>query len=374
MTLGKYGVRLAALAVVIVVVSVLLSGVGSVNKEKSVFLAETERFVFEQLVMPNGGVKTNFLETEYTIDYATGYDVLSESQGLLMRYAVLTSNLELFTKALQYVEEKLLNEGVVAYRYSDEFGVFPVNAAIDDLRIIRALFEAAEVFADPDYREIAAGYGQYMYQSNVTGNNLVDYYDSQYKQQSSFLTLCYGDLATIRLLSELDQRWISVYESTLAVLQGGYISDEFPLFATSYDYVTGSYSTADITTCQSLIVAVHLAEIGACPDATVAFVKDLVSRGELYSMYDMSGAPLDDVHSTVNYALALILGFLSEDAELQQEGYDLMMKYWVEDKDSPVYGGFADVVTTDAYAFNNLYGLLAMLLMETDDLILMELW
>ena len=368
MTRGKNGVLLAVRTVVIVVVSVfILSGVGCVTKGKTVFLAETERFVCEQLVMPSGGVKTNFLETHYTVDYATGYDVLSESQGLLMRYAAQTNNPELFAKGLKYLEEKLLVEGVVAYRYSEEFGVFPVNAAIDDLRIIRAFFEAAAAFADPGYKEMADSYGKNLYQTNVRDNVLVDYYDGQYKEQSSFLTLCYGDLETIRLLGELDQRWNSVYETTLTVLLEGYISDEFPLFATSYDHVQGTYPPADITTCQSLITAVTLAEAGVCPIETFAFVKDLVTRGELFCTYDMSGAPLDDVHSTVNYALAVILGHLCEDTELQQAAYTMMMEYWVADENSPVYGGFADVATTEAHSFDNLYALIAMLLMETEN-------
>jgi hypothetical protein len=69
---------------------------------------------------------------------------------------------------------------------------------------------------------------------------------------------------------------------------------------------------------------------------------------------------MDTIHSTANYALASILGHVAGDRDLQRAALEAMLRYFVTDPDSPVRGSFADVLTNEAWAFDNLYALIAL--------------
>lgn len=336
--------------------------------QKSLVIAE--QFVRLEFIMEDGGIRTKFKEEDYTVDYATGNEVLSESVGLLMRYAVKIDDEKLFKQLLNYTEKKLLVENVISYRFSDVFGVFEMNAVIDDLRIIRALYEAGEAFANPIYTNTANIYAGKLYITNVSGdstsgNQLIDFYDTKYQYQNDYLTLCYADFQTISEMSEDDTRWTAVYKETLDIVQGGYIGEEFPFYASSYNYKSQTYDKSKIVTNQSILTMIHLAEIGHDLEQSIEFIKKLVRDQSLYILYDQDGQPLDYNHSTANYALAAILGSVIGDKDLQYEALTEMKQFQVEDRASPVFGGFADIETNESYSFDNLNALLALQTMQS---------
>ena len=345
---------------------VILAGVmvlfasGMYSEKYTNVQARTDSFVRNQFIMENGGVRTNFHARTYTPEFAVNTDVLSESQGLLMEYAVAIDDEPLFSQMLNYIEKTLVIDNIISYRYSDEYGLFQANAAIDDFRIIRALINASEVFNNQRYLELANHYAVNLYQTNVVENSLVDYHVLDYKQHSNILTLCYADFKSMQMLMKPDNHWASVYDSAMHTVQNGYISDTFPLFATAYEYQSGTYTDNDIVTCQSLLTALHLAEVGRCPEETIAYIKTLVANRELFNTYDSTGISVTNIYSTTDYALASMLGKIVGDYELQAKALEQMMHLHVKEKRSPVYGGFADVNTNEAYSFDNLNALLAL--------------
>ncbi len=350
---------LAVVAVIIIAaISLAAMSLARWNNIKRTRVAAA--FVTNHMMMKNGGVRTNYKNQNVTYGYPGGSDVLSESQGLLMRFAVGSKNEALFAQLLSYVKNALHTDGLLSYRYSDSFGVFPANAAIDDFRIIRALLEAADAFHDTEYRELALTYANQLYGTNVEETALYDYYNTQYDQRGTFLTLCYADFKTMELLGEADERWIPIIERAQSIVLDGYISDEFPLFATSYDYPSDTYNTMRIETAQALMTVAHLAEIDACPRETIAFIKDEVLKEELVGAYSASGAPLSNIQSTANYAIASIIGKLAGDKELQTAALERMEQIQIMDSGDPLYGAFGDSYSQEAYSFDNLYALLAL--------------
>ncbi|MDL2253649.1 hypothetical protein LJC49_06185 [Ruminococcaceae bacterium OttesenSCG-928-I18] len=324
----------------------------------------TARFVLNHM-LEEGGVRTNYLDGTRVYEFATGSDVLSESQGLLMRYAVVVEDQILFEQAHEYVQDNLLlDDTLISYRYSEEYRLFPMNAIVDDFRIIRALLEAAQVFEEESYKSRALEYAEKIYDVCVVDGNLRDFYDAKAKAVSGTLRMCYVDFKTLSALSAYDDRWVPILEKGLALVKSSYLGDTFPLFASSYSYETASYSTEDIDTVQALLVALHLAEMGECPTETIHFVKRQVESGTLWGAYSVGGAPASDVQSAAIYALAAMLGTELGDWELREAAIVKMRKFRIEEVEHPLYGAYANPETKEAFSFDNLC---AMLTEEYED-------
>ncbi|WMT41665.1 hypothetical protein RE628_03955 [Paenibacillus sp. D2_2] len=102
----------------------------------------TERFVLSKLYGPDG-VYTNYLDSSETDTAASGHEVLSESAGLMMRYYVLMNRQEDFQAEWERAKRVFELPSGFSYRYSPKRDEkYTLNAAVDDLRIIRALYEA----------------------------------------------------------------------------------------------------------------------------------------------------------------------------------------------------------------------------------------
>ena len=114
-------------------------------------------FITNKMITEQGGIRTNYLDKAENPDLATGAEVLSESMGLLMLYAVEIRDETLFKNALRFVEDYLDTGSILSYRYSPENGAYRVNAFVDDIRIIRALLKAEEAFGN-GYRAVALKY------------------------------------------------------------------------------------------------------------------------------------------------------------------------------------------------------------------------
>lgn len=324
-------------------------------------LEPTAQFVLNHM-LEEGGVRTNFLDTSGVFEFATGSDVLSESQGLLMKYAVETENAALFAQTYNYLQDKLVHNGaLISYRYSDQYGIFPMNAAIDDLRIIRALLEAAQTFKNKSYEAKALEYAQKLYDVCVVDNHLRDFYDATWDMASSTLTLCYVDFKTLSMLSTHDSRWELVLKNGVDIVKTGYLGDAFPLFASHYSFDGTSYSTQNIDAVQAMLVTLHLAEIGECPAKTKDFIKEQVQKGTLWGSYSTNGDPQSDVQSTAIYALAAQLGAELNETELEQVAISRMMQFRVEDVEAQLYGAYGNVNTMEVFSFDNLNAMLAEL-------------
>ena len=316
------------------------------------------KFLADNMITAQGGVRTNYLDKAENADLATGAEVLSESMGLLMLYAVELRDEALFQRSMRFVEEYLDTGAMLAYRYSPESGAYRVNAFVDDIRIIRALLNAGEAFGG-GYLDTALVYADRLYGTNVKDSRVYDMYDDLYGTTNDFVSLCYIDLDTMQRLAVYDPRWQEVFETMRDIAEGGYISDDFPLYTGSLGYAAMEYSKSDISMVQSALTALSLARIGECPQATLDYLKDCLKSGAIYGTYRQDGVRADDTESTAIYAICAMLAETVQDDEMYGLCIERMNRFQVTDEISEVYGAFANAKTMDLYAFDNLMALLA---------------
>lgn len=322
-------------------------------------VANLEQFITSKLT-GEYGVYTNFIETGQSSEAASGQEVLSESASLRMLAAVRSDQQERFAEQWQLAKQTFdINSGF-SYRYSPkQQKLYPLNAAVDDLRMIQALYEAAQKFGDTSYTAEADKYGERFYDYNVKDGKLYDFYDMEYSSTNTFVTLCYINLGTLRKLSIPSQFSKKLTNDMSVILENGYLSDEFPFYETRFNYETGKYSSENINTVESLLSILALAEVDQQKATSIDFIKQQVEAGTLYGQYSREGKPLNDIRSTAIYAITAMIGAEIGDESLYHKSIERMNEFRVTDVASPLYGGFGDVASGQAYSFDNLMALLA---------------
>lgn len=316
-------------------------------------------FVMNQLSGSNG-VYTNYQDTDQAANVATGHEVLSESAGLFMRYYALTGQQEAFEAEWERAKNTFNLKTGFSYRYSPEHKkLHRLNAAVDDLRIIRALHEAGLMFNESRYITEADHYGDRFYKYNIKDDRLYDFYDETYQITNDFITLCYIDLKTIQLLPLTSKQEQPLVENMQEIIRNGYLSDNFPFYETRYEYKTNSYSSEHINTVESLLTILALSEIEQQNPLSIAYLKEQVQAGTLYGQYTKDGVPNNQIQSTAIYAIAAMIGAELEDKALYDESIRRMSQFQVADKSSLLAGGFGDTASGQAYSFDNLLALLA---------------
>ncbi len=313
-------------------------------------------FIENKMVTQQGGIRTNYLDTLHNANLATGAEVLSESMGLIMLYAAGIQDEALFKRSMDFVEEYLDTGNTISYRYGKS--PYYVNAFIDDIRIIRALILAGDAF-NGKYLDTAKTYADRLYDTNVIDGYVYDMYDDEYGNNNDFITLCYIDLYTIQLLKNQDKKWDKVFENMLEITKGGYISNAFPLYESSYSYASKSYRQGDINMIEAVLTALNLARIDQCPQETIRYLKTSIENGAVYGSYTHDGKRKNDTESTAIYAICALIAKEVDDEDMYNKCIDRMNSFQVMDKKSEVYGAFADSVTLDLYSFDNLMALLA---------------
>lgn len=306
------------------------------------------------------GVYTNYIETGQSAEAASGHEVLSESAGLLMRYYARMRQLDAFDREWERAERSFdLNDGF-SYRYSPKLNKkYQLNAAVDDLRIIRALYEAEAAFNIPLYGQEARTYGGRFYEHNVKDGNAYDFYDESYQMTNSFITLCYIDLKSLQLLPLSLKEGNKLMENMAAIARNGYLSDQFPFYETRYSYEKNDYVSEKINTVESLLTILALSEMNMHNPESIRYLKKQVEDGTLYGQYSRSGVPQNQIQSTAIYAIAAMIGAEIGDKALYEDSIERMNQFRINEANSPFLGGFADLAAGQAYSFDNLMALLA---------------
>ncbi len=315
-------------------------------------------FFKEEMITQEGGVRTNYLNKEHNVELATGAEVLSESLGLLMLYAVEINDEGLLKNSLDFIEKYLDTGEIISYRYSGGSGVYHVNALVDDLRIIRALILANDAFGG-GYLDIALEYSQRIYSTNIKESNAYDIYDEYYKITNNFITLCYIDLYSMKLLGKYNQKWTEVFDVMSKIAKEGYISDDFPMFFTSYNYSQMGYKEGPINMVEATLTALNLARVNECPQETIIYLKDSLKKGAIYSTYSNTGEKKSNIESTAIYAICAMIAKEVDDEEMYRTCIGKVSSFQVTDESSEVYGAFANAKSLDLYSFDNLMALLA---------------
>lgn len=308
------------------------------------------RFVTEKM-MHQGGMYTRYLDSMGQGTLADGHEVLAESEGLLLRYAVQRSDERLYQDIKKYIRGTLEKEHYLSYRADSEGKAMKVNACVDDLRIIRGLYEGGD-------KDLALRYAKQLRDTNLKKGLLVDFYTASDKKSGDEMTLCYGDLTAMDdMAGELDG-WQEIRENTEKVMLGGYLGDAFPLFQTKYHVKKQKYISEDIFMTEAVLTTYHLAEVGKCPQTTVDWLKERLRDGKICARYTVDGDVIDETESTAIYAICLLIGQAAGEEEMVRLAEKCLERFQVLDTDSEVYGAFAE--SLEVYSFDNLMALLAL--------------
>lgn len=307
------------------------------------------------------GLYTNFLDTTQKGEVATGHEILSESAGLYLCYSASRERKADFYDVLGKTRAYLNNGALFSYRYTPKtHEKASMNASIDDLRLIRALFKGAVIFQDDALQKETMRYGARFVKTNIKEDQLTDFYDSKTKVQAQYITLCYIDLDALKLLPMADQQKEDLLKKQKKILANGYLSDDFPLYKTRYDYKKKAYTDSEeINVIESLLTILHLSKESLEDPRSIEFLKKQVAMGSLYSRYDKEGNVLDQNQSTAAYALCALIAAVVHDQSFYQDAMNQLEKLQVKDTSTPLYGGFGNVETHESFSFDNLMALLA---------------
>ncbi|MFE5322818.1 hypothetical protein ACFQ88_29455 [Paenibacillus sp. NPDC056579] len=317
------------------------------------------KFITEHLTGTNG-IYTNLRDSAQSSEAASGHEVLSESAGLMLRYYAIAGQRSGFDAEWAKAKQTFDLATGFSYRYSPVLNKrYTLNAAVDDLRIIRALYEAGQAFKDEGYTTQAKTYGSRFYEHNVKDGYLYDFYDETYKTTNRFITLCYIDLKTLGMLDIESRQKDALLANMLKTVKKGYISDDFPFYETRYDYGAQAYSSEGINTVESLLTIFSLAEVRQHQPESIRFLKKQVLAGTLFGQYTRDGKPANDIRSTAIYAIAAMIGSELGDKELYEASIRRMNEFQIRNTGSVLDGGFGDTASMQAYSFDNLNALLA---------------
>lgn len=314
----------------------------------------------EQKMLTKQGVYTNYKKQSFVKSEARGHELLSESSGLWLEYLVYSKQYQKFREFYAATKETFDQGSQFSYRYTPaQKKKFPVNATLDDLRIIRALQMYADATKSSKYQNEAAKRFAMLKKNTMSNGKIASFYDVKAKASSAEGALAYYDFSTLKYFETNTAAGKKLYQKQLAVVKNGYLGDAFPIYASSYNWQTRNYSNADLNTSEALETLLHLSEIGQLKKVSLSWLEYQVNQNTLYNTYSTNGSIVDKDHSAGSYALAAMIFADQHDKKMYQKAMDLVWKYQVTDKQSPIYGGIGINKQTEAYSYNNLTTLLA---------------
>ena len=328
--------------------------------------AEEKRCLkFVQTAMSsNIGIFTNLLDHGEIREWATGHQVLSESEGLIMLYAVQAGDKTLFDKHLDVIRNMILDKGVIVWRVGEQGEILTkASAAIDDLRIIRSLVFAYDRWHDDKYEDLAQELIRKTKKYEFTTHGLVDYYDAGAKMAASTINLSYIDLYTMDLMACIDDDWKKAAKTGRNIINAGFISEEVPFYRKQYNYETKRYSQeAEINTIDYLKVILHQSEIHIVPEAPIQWIRQQMDTyGTLFnSYYISSGKPASNLQCSANYALGCRIAVNIGDEDLYEVMKEKLLTFQITERENVLDGAFGDLKTKEVFSFNNLQALLAL--------------
>ncbi|WP_084243370.1 hypothetical protein [Planomicrobium okeanokoites] len=142
-------------------------------------------------------VEKNYTNADGLIHaYPTEQDseYLSETLGLYMEYLTLVEDDENFSKQVEVLKNHFVaqenNHSFIRWRLSEKAST---NALIDDIRIIKALEQASDIFGNEEYRTLADKLSEAVSSVQSEGGYTVDFYDWSLRMPAERLTLSYLD-------------------------------------------------------------------------------------------------------------------------------------------------------------------------------------
>ena len=302
-----------------------------------------------------GGICTSTMQNASP----SGKDVLSESQGLMMRYALSADDRTLFDETWRFTRDSMTVGGLSAWYVNAQGVKAKANALLDDLRIWYALRTASRKWGG-DYAEAAFGLQAAMAQKCLNSSGqLVDFVDFDTGKQAETISLCYLDLEILEALAQDAPVFSNAYFQARDTLLNGRISGDFPLYYSSYSYADSAYSEADLNTAEALYTLWNLSRVRSLPAESLAWLRERVEKGDLAARYHVNGTAAEGFtyHSTAVYGLAALIALEAGDGQTFELAVRRMERLCVTDWGDQMYGAYRQK-GSPAYAFDQLIPLL----------------
>jgi thiol-disulfide isomerase/thioredoxin len=312
-------------------------------------------FVTANMMDEKGGVHTIYNTSRRKTEES---DVLSETQGGMLEYAVLRKDKELFDKAFSYITSKMNLNGLTAWKVTNGKSV-NVNSLLDDLRILDALISANQLWGG--YEEPIRNYTSSFPKFGVKDGRYVDFYDRKYKQYANRFTLCYGDLKTMSELVLQNETLKEPYENAKNLILEGKISESFPLYYSWYNYKTNQYERDDLNMAEALVTLLHLAEADLLSKESITWLKEEMNKEGIKARYTVEGKVVDGYHydSTAIYALTAMIAERIGDKDLQGKALRKMETMRIVNTSYAYHGAFGMEDGTGITAFDQIMAMLA---------------
>ncbi|QEK12845.1 glycoside hydrolase [Crassaminicella thermophila] len=320
-------------------------------------------FIKTKMSSNKGGIYTNYLDTDEIGELAKGYQILSESEGLIMQYYVEKGDKKGFDQHLDLVKNKMMgDEGLIRWRIREENNqISNSSASLDDLRIVRSLIYAYDLWKEEKYYKILKRISKGLLKYSTNKGYLTSYYEFGSKYRAKKIDLCYIDLYTMNLLRNVHRKWEVPYKNGLKIIQGGYISNKLPLYKKSFNIDSKRYSTNEnINSIEALLVVLHLSEMNLVKQETIKWIRKQVFGKGIFLEYNIkTGYPICEDESTAVYAITARIAKNIRDEALYKQAMKRMLRLQILDKTSPLYGAFGNIDTYEVFSFDNLQALLA---------------
>ncbi|WP_244833653.1 glycosyl hydrolase family 8 [Clostridium sp. BJN0001] len=330
------------------------------------YISEDEKDLYEfiknNMMNEEGAVYTNLIDQKSDGDITKGHTILSESEGLMLFYYLKSDNREKFDGTLDFIESNMiLNSDLISWRISEDEKA-DNSATIDDFRVVKALLSASEKWNDKKYRKYAFKISDGIYKNIVDKNVITDFNKGTEKSETT--TLCYLDISTLNMLSNLNyNKWKKIYDKSLQIIDNGYVSDELPLYNKSYTRDDNEYhndNDENIDTLLSMIIIYNRLEAGENIDRSLEWIKEKFKDDKaVYCTYSRdTGKHSSEFESTSIYAMIVQIARLKGETELEDKAGKKMKSYQIRNKESIVYGGFGNEDGKNVYSYDNLNALI----------------
>lgn len=339
---------------ILVIGIILLFKVSNTNIKLNDRKEILEQFIFNKLMDNNGGIYTNYIDRTTEDEITKGHYILSESQGILMQYALKEKDEELFEKTVNFITENMILEnGLISWRVKDEV-VEGCSATIDDLRIINSLILGSDIFKNDEYRVLANSISESVYSNLVNNYNLIDFKDIYGKSKN--ITICYLDLEALNMLKQSKEKWQIIYDNSLKLIKESRVSDEVPLYSKVFNFETNKYDEEDIDTLLSVITIKNLLLAGEDVEDSIQWIRNKLYEDKmLFTKYDrITGENRCNIESTSIYAIVSDIAKIINDDKLYRYSLKNAMKFQILDRNNELYGGFGEVNNSEIYSFDNL--------------------
>jgi hypothetical protein len=294
-------------------------------------------------------------------------DILAESMGLALRYFAETDRQDDFKQTWWFVENRMKSKetGLISWKFdATTWKAMPSSAAVDDLRIVRALLMAWKRWGNPEYRNAGLALGEAILKYEVKLGYPVEIASWEGDIVSSDkVDLAYLDLYSMKLLAQVDKRWEPIFKRSRDLIMLSLT--KHGLFYDKYDPRTHEFWNQDNNLVNKMMCAIHLAEIGIHEEPVIAFIEgQLYETGKILGRYDAASGQATVEYDAVGvYALALQFAIMYDREALVDTLLEKIEGYQKGDDEGLFKGCFGQ---GNCHAFDTLNVLLAYRLLPPD--------